>query len=452
MGKFKKIFSSSSWETSDFGGFSQVLWDLPEVSIPSGFNINFPENAEYLSYYSKNKLLGYFFLAVKKYKLTSALITESTQEQADDPSFSFLATEIVFDKKKVKEVLSTIIAKEVELKSLFINYSNLLSNSKIYYRSYIAPESLTDKYIVDKIQDVREKKRFAYQTNNYFPNASQTFDELKSNTQYKLAHVKSEPIIYTESEITRSEKLLNLLDISFEQDVTKINNLRTGKLDIPKIAEVMSGNHLIYFKKELHDRTKPFRVCILNDESGSMGEPRRYFYNDESYMWSRSEMQHYITKMMYRAFSQILPPDKISVYGHTGNYDPAIHIYQDNLNPNFEYSYDSQFNVEFYQNYDGPVVSRIYDTIRSYTSDAILFIVVSDGYPAGENYGSPKDIDDYKRIIEKCKRDNFVTCGIGLQHSGVKNLYNYNTVVNNLEKAPELVSALINNVVKSEFQ
>ena len=61
---------------------------------------------------------------------------------------------------------------------------------------------------------------------------------------------------------------------------------------------------------------------------------------------------------------------------------------------------------------------------------------------------------DLKRIVEKCKRDGFVACGIGFNYRGVKELYNYNTVISHsdMAKAPEAISMLINNVVKSEFQ
>ena len=59
MGIMKKAFSSTAWETSDFGGFSRMLWDLPEMRMPYGFNIKV-QKKEYLSVYSEQKLLGLF--------------------------------------------------------------------------------------------------------------------------------------------------------------------------------------------------------------------------------------------------------------------------------------------------------------------------------------------------------------------------------------------------------
>lgn len=58
------------------------------------------------------------------------------------------------------------------------------------------------------------------------------------------------------------------------------------------------------------------------------------------------------------------------------------------------------------------------------------------------------------RIVEKCKRDSFVTVGIGLgDYPGVKELYKYNTMIKqNGEDLVKNVSKVINIAVKTEFQ
>jgi hypothetical protein len=41
-----------------------------------------------------------------------------------------------------------------------------------------------------------------------------------------------------------------------------------------------------------------------------------------------------------------------------------------------------------------------------------------------------------KRIIEKCKRDGFVTMGVGVSgYDGVKEIYSYNTVAKIMQKS-----------------
>jgi hypothetical protein len=460
MGKLKKIFSSTNWETSEFGGFSQILWDLPDMSLPFNFDVTLPKDTEYLPYYSKNKLLAYFLYNIKQRNLQDRLFKNVKKETVQYEYSSGSKDIYTFNKKSVKECLNSIIASEKELKSLFINYSNILANSDITCTKHRYEETVGglegDEYLKSKIDEVERKKVFSFYKNTAF-NSSGSFKELKDSLIFASPEEKTEPMSYTPLEVQYSDKLIDMLDISFEQDITKITNLRTGKLDIAKIIESLSGNNLLYYRKELHDRTRPFTVCILNDESGSMGTAsarRTYEYDQDPKTKSltRADMQHKVTKMLYRAFSQILPQDKIYVYGHTGTDTPVIYTYQDKFNPTFESTYSDQLSRSFRENYDGPVISSIYDKIRSFTDEAILFIVISDGEPCGHNYGGYQDKTDLRRIVEKCKRDSFVTCGIGFQYNGVKNLYNYNTIVNNLNDAPTLISMLINNVVKSEFQ
>jgi len=98
------------------------------------------------------------------------------------------------------------------------------------------------------------------------------------------------------------------------------------------------------------------------------------------------------------------------------------------------------------------VIESVYEKVRSITSDNIIFISMSDGQPSGQNYGGTAAIHDMKKIIEKCKRDGFVTVGIGIQHVGVKEIYNYYTIVNDMTQMVKQVSLLINKVVKTEFQ
>jgi nitric oxide reductase activation protein len=98
------------------------------------------------------------------------------------------------------------------------------------------------------------------------------------------------------------------------------------------------------------------------------------------------------------------------------------------------------------------VVKAIHEKVRTMTDDRIIFLVLSDGSPAGENYGSEEDIKDFKRIVERAKRDEFVTVGIYIQYAGVKDMYNYHTVIQDMDEMPKKVSHILNKVVKSEFQ
>jgi hypothetical protein len=450
--KHRKYFSSTGWETSYFGGFSQLLWDLPEMDIPSGFTINASKELKYLGYYSQKKLIALFLYRAVKLGYGSHLISkasvkfesvQNTYQGGENKTITYN-----FSKQQIKDALNAVIKNEEELKSMFIEYSNAISNSEISYKITLWADKNPDlnenfyaaqlgSLLTAALNDIDERKPFIPFWRISADGSN--FENLKKAARVKLQNEAPTPLVYTKEETRAADKLLGFLDISFEKDVSKITSLKTGKIDIPKIAEVVAGNHMIHFRKELHDRTKPFSVCILNDESGSMsGE--------------KSRMQHVVTKILYNTFSQILPPSKIFVYGHSGDNYPDIRVYNDKYNNRFESSYGTQSGNYYCQNYDGPVIDIVYDKVRAQTDENILFIVISDGYPNGNSYGGYNDIQDLKRVVERCKRDGFVTCGIGFQHDGVKDLYQYTTVVNDISKSPVLISGLINNVVKSEFQ
>ena len=77
MGKLKSYFSSTGWETSEFGGFSRILWDLPDMDIPYGFNIKTEKSVEYLGPYAERKLLALFLYKVNHYKIIDSLLKDS---------------------------------------------------------------------------------------------------------------------------------------------------------------------------------------------------------------------------------------------------------------------------------------------------------------------------------------------------------------------------------------
>jgi len=282
---------------------------------------------------------------------------------------------------------------------------------------------------------------------------------------FKLVKKQTTPTRFYDHEKSAGEKLLKMLDITWDSDKDVVKSLRMGKIDITKIAEVPAGNVAVYQREMEEMSTKPFSVCILVDESGSMGDCRpnekHYYYAEDGkggakkvYGYERATAAYHLIKSLYVAFSQILPPDKLYVYGHTtgGPTGAQVFTYHDPYNQNFEHTIDDMIRRGRGSNYDGPVVKAIHEKVRTLTEDRIIFIVLSDGSPAGHNYGSAEDIKDFKRIVERAKRDEFVTAGIFIQYAGEKDMYNYHTIVQDMDEMPKKVSHLLNKIVKTEFQ
>lgn len=495
---YKLTHSISNWEDSYFGGFVKILRDYPEIKAPYDIETEMPKDDE-LTWSTREKLTDLFQLKIKDFGLINEFLSSANIEMHKD----FFGKEkkfLVPSKSDTTFVLKEIIGKDSELANLFDHYAKTLIATKFLYpvppeekkkdKKKSEDEGGMDKKSGEKEEDegegnegedkdgkaksgamaeateaaAREKmlKMARANAKSLIEDITKRKDswgmnigraitgDLKKSTVFKLITKAANVAKYSAEEIMYAGQLLKMLDISFDPTHDKINNLKAGKLDIAKIATVPAGNHHIYFREEENQTTRPFSVCILMDESGSMGG---------TVGSSKGGYQSRIVKILYKAFSQILPPQKMFIYGHSDeetsgkrHSNPEVRIYHDNYNHVFEETIENQGRNRWGENYDGPIIECVYERVRSVTSDNIIFISISDGQPSGSNYGGQPAINDMKRIIEKCKRDGFVTVGIGVQYSGVKTIYNYNTVVNNMADMAKQVSSLINTVVKTEFQ
>lgn len=256
----------------------------------------------------------------------------------------------------------------------------------------------------------------------------------------KLPSISKTDYQFTDDERRIGDNLVKMLDISFDPKSDEVKNLKLGKLDTSKLAEVPAGNISVYKQTVEEQDTKPFSVCVLGDLSGSMG------------CNGRARYQFTLMNALYYALSQILPLDKMFFYGHTGYDSPDIYTFHSPYDQNYLRNIQSYWAIELYENYDGPVIEEIHKKIRSTTEDRIIFISITDGLPSGNGYGGQTDNEDLKRIIEKARRDSFVTIGIGIEAEHVSQLYQYSKSVFNLGTLARDVSGVINKVVKSEFQ
>jgi hypothetical protein len=245
---------------------------------------------------------------------------------------------------------------------------------------------------------------------------------------------------FTEAEKKDAEMLIKLLDISFDPKSDDVKNLRIGKLDTSKIAEIPAGNMSVYKQTVEEQDTKPFSVCILADMSGSMGQGNRI------------PAQHHILNTLYLAMREILPEDKLFIYGHSGEYTPEIYTFYSPHDTEYEKNIRFYNQVSLQQNYDGPVIEAIHKKVRETNDDRIIFISLSDGAPAGNNYGGHAHNEELKRILERARRDEFVTVGIGIEADHVGQLYTYSKCVWDLKLLPKEVSSIVNQVVRVEFQ
>lgn len=432
-------WSSTGWETSFYGGYERTLYDMPDVKVDYDVKVYMPYTSK-VGYYNGQKLLKTFLLRVKTLGLTSRLLHKSTMETRKSwGGFGKETRCIKVSKEGIETALSYVIANETELKNLFEHYKEDILNSEIEFNlkddDKKSPEGRSD---ADSIKDMLEKTSVMKPFKSF---SSISGDGDVPDPEFQVEEHRSRTSHLTAEQEKYAKRIVEKLDITFDPDRDEIHSLKQGKLDTRKLAEAVAHNDHIYYRVEEDQKTKPFSVVMLCDESGSMRSD------------SRVDRQYQLVKILYGAFSEIMPQDRISVYGHSGDQTPEIYVYQDKYNPGFLKTIENMRGREMRENYDGPVVESIHERIRSQNSDNILFIVISDGQPSGDHgYGGKAAMDDLKRIVEKCKRDNFVTMGIGFGYCGVKEIYSYHTVIHDMKQVVEKVTTLLNKVVKTEFQ
>ena len=480
--------STSGWEKSHFGGFTRVLNDYPYIKIDFDLDIKASgEAASELGTWQAEKLIKLYILKAKE----KDLIEKFTSKVIERPSFfgTVIKKYSVVSLNNLA-ILSTICTSYPEMAPMFEHYKDSILSSTIEMEiqepepkkdkgegegegegqpqgekeeegegddegqgegecdgedekesesgspaeGKQTPKGKSGKSIQDLMGEINESKPWSVADRSLTAFSEKPkftpFNKKDSGSSYQ----------FNAEEKRDSELLIKLLDINFDPKSDEVKNLKLGKLDTSKIAEVPAGNLSIYKQRVEEQDTKPFSVCILADMSGSMGHG------------GRIPAQRHIMNTLYLAMSQILTPDKLYIYGHSGDYTPEIFTFYSPYDTDYEKNIQFYNSVNWCQNYDGPVIEAIHKKVRETNDDRIIFISLSDGQPSGNNYGGHEHNEELKRILERARRDEFVTVGIGIQADHVTELYTYSKVVNDLKFLPKEVSSIINQVVRAEFQ
>jgi hypothetical protein len=458
----KKTYrSTSGWERSWFGGYTRMIWDHPYIDIDLKVDLKpQKELSRDIGVYAAEKLLKMYLLQAGQAKVLDRL--ERTVETRVD----FFGKEKKYEIYSLNDdgVFDRILEKNPELSPLFDHYKEGILGSKVEMEikenksdddgdgegegddkktppsGKDSPKEKEGKAPPRKMKTLKELLgRIKVQERSSWASSS-SLSSFDKKPVFKPLEESRDTYRFTQQEIQNAEMLLKMLDIDFEPKSDVVKSLRLGKLDTSKIAEVPAGNVSIYKQIVEEQDTRPFTVCILGDLSGSMkGE-------------TRLDVQFSVMNSLFLAMREILPPDKLFVYGHSGENIPEIYTFYSPYEPDYEKRISQYYGIPTNQNYDGPVIEAIHKKIRGITDDRIIFIVLSDGEPAGNHYGSPQDREDLKKILERCRRDEFVTVGVGIQSFHVEGLYTYSKVVYDLRLMSKEVSALINRVVRTEFK
>jgi hypothetical protein len=478
-GKKKKTFwSTSGWEHSHFGGFNRIIWDYPYIKMGHEGKIETdPDLRKREGIYTAEKLVKIYIMKCKEYDLIKYLQFERITKT------NIIGRETEFDVLKLDrlDVLNEVMSKSKEFAPLFEHFKDAILNSSIEVEVPKDEEgeggggkgeegeegdgegqgkgegeegegegegegqddgegegkekkqpggwgaSTPDyKKLKELIEGMAEQKPFAkwgsLSGDDYKPQFITPKDRSSKREDYSPSA----------DEKQNAEMILKQLDISFDPKSDDVKNLRLGKLDTSKIAEIPAGNMSVY-KQTVDDQdTKEFAVCVLADMSGSM-------------QGSRLDMQFSVLNSLYLALSEIIPESDLHIYGHTDESEPTIHTFCSPYSPNYLQNIQQYYRIDNGSNYDGVVIEAVHKKIRETSDRPVILISLSDGQPCD-------DIDNMKKVLERARRDQFVTVGIGIATDYVKELYTYHKSVFDLRLMPKEIAHILNQVVKTEFQ
>lgn len=185
-----------------------------------------------------------------------------------------------------------------------------------------------------------------------------------------------------------------------------LHGCKTGTLDTTKLAEAYQGVEHVYFKN-YKVKTKNTSICILIDESGSMGGNREVSARKAAIL-------------LNEAFKD-LPNVNLYIYGHSGD---QLRIYSDKSTDIYVYREPGQQRRDFvlansharWENRDGVALREVAKRIRTkfHDQNEVLMFVISDGEPSANDYRGSSAIEDTRQAVLELEKMRFIPVSISI--------------------------------------
>lgn len=180
-------------------------------------------------------------------------------------------------------------------------------------------------------------------------------------------------------------------------------SMRSGLLDTNKLADAFQGVPTVYLR-EGEVKTDKVAVCVLIDESGSMGGERICAARD--------------TAVLINEAIGKVPNVELFIYGHSGDmkrsFSTEMYIYR-------EKGYAPKFSLGSVcarsQNRDGIAILETAKRVRKQTKNPVLFFILSDGAPCAGAYGGESAMRHVKECVTKTEHLGFYVIQVCINHS-----------------------------------
>lgn len=233
--------------------------------------------------------------------------------------------------------------------------------------------------------------------------------------------------------VPRLKKILTGTDKNYDFN---IQGCRSGILDTTKLAEAYQGVPQVYLRQG-HVRTNKSTICVLIDESGSMGGKKEILARQAAILLNET-------------FGKSLGVD-LYIYGHTADIGSIgyinLSVYREgsHYNPKFSLSKSCAKS----QNRDGDAILEVAKRVRKFTKENCIMFVISDGSPCANGYGGIPAIKDTAAKVKEAEKLGFRIIQISIDAVyGVKDMFDtYIDIGYNLEEMPKLLNEIVKTKV-----
>lgn len=233
--------------------------------------------------------------------------------------------------------------------------------------------------------------------------------------------------------VPRLKKILTGTDKNYDFN---IQGCRSGILDTTKLAEAYQGVPQVYLRQG-HVRTNKSTICVLIDESGSMGGKKEILARQAAILLNET-------------FGKSLGVD-LYIYGHTADIGSIgyinLSVYREgsHYNPKFSLSKSCAKS----QNRDGDAILEVAKRVRKFTKENCIMFVISDGSPCANGYGGIPAIKDTAAKVKEAEKLGFGIIQISIDAVYcVKDMFDtYIDIGYNLEEMPKLLNEIVKTKV-----
>ena len=239
-------------------------------------------------------------------------------------------------------------------------------------------------------------------------------------------------------------QLKRRIDLYGDTKIHTIRNQRRGKLDKKMLHKIPLGRHDL-FKNVIVDEDKPLDVCLLVDESGSMGS------------WKMDKARR--TAIALREALKDNQALNLWVFGHTADGYDWGSSGETNMSIYWSPTYQSDLKAmgamnARAENRDGMALLASAERVKAESPSRgsnKLMIVISDGEPSADRYRYSVGVPHTKKCVKHLEGQgwNIIQVGIsGARERSMAEMFSNYLMVDDMDTLPTKVSKIIRKVIK----